>query len=120
MLDGFKTAQFADGFPPFASFLENLPVGAYACDAQGRITYFNKYAVQIWGREPKLNDLIDRFCGSFKLYSAEGEPIPHDKCWMALALKGAKPYIGEEIVIERPDSQRITVLAHANPIWDDA
>src|SRR5437868_1991503 len=106
MFDGYTTEQFAAGFPPFASLLENLPVGAYACDAQGLITYFNKYAVQIWGREPKLNDPIDRFCGSFKLYSPDGEPTPHDKCFTALALKSAKPYVGE-MVIERPDGQRI-------------
>jgi PAS domain S-box-containing protein len=120
MRDGYKAEWFAPGFPPFASLLENLPVGAYTCEPSGLLTYFNKYAVQIWGREPKLNDPIDRFCGSFKLYSADGEPIPHDKCWMALALKNAKPYVGEEILIERPDGQRINVLAHANPIWDEA
>jgi len=39
---------------------------------------------------------------------------------MALALKTGKEYNGHEIVIERPDGQRRTVLAHANPIRDES
>ena len=38
---------------------------------------------------------------------------------MALALNEGKEYNGLEIVIERPDGSRRTVLAHANPLHDD-
>jgi signal transduction histidine kinase len=38
---------------------------------------------------------------------------------MAKALQTGKEYNGEEIIIERPDGRRLTVLAHANPIYDD-
>ncbi|HWG42500.1 MAG TPA: hypothetical protein VN688_06900 [Gemmataceae bacterium] len=41
--------------------LEVLPAAAYTCDAEGLITYFNRRAVEIWGREPKVNDPIDRY-----------------------------------------------------------
>ena len=37
---------------------------------------------------------------------------------MARALESDTSYYGEEIVVERPDGRRITVLAHANPIHD--
>ena len=57
----------------FRRLLEKLPAGAYTCDADGLITYFNGHAVRVWGREPKLNDPTDRFCGSFKLFST-GRP----------------------------------------------
>ena len=76
--------------------------------------------MQLWGRAPKLHDPTDRFCGSFKLFSPEGSPIAHDQCWMALALRLNKAFNGREIVIERPDGQRITVLAHANPMHDES
>jgi PAS domain-containing protein len=75
------------GESEFRNLLEKLPAGAYTCDAEGLITYFNQHAVQLWGRAPKLNDPRDRFCGSFKLFSLDGSPIAHDACWMALALK---------------------------------
>lgn len=104
----------------FHRLLEKLPAGAYTCDAEGLITYFNQQAVQLWGRAPKLNDPVDRFCGSFKLYAADGSPIVHDRCWMALAIKENKGYNEREIVVERPDGRRLTALAHANPIHDES
>ena len=103
----------------FRGLLEKLPAGAYTCNPDGLITYFNQQAVQLWGRTPKLNDPVDRFCGSFKLYATDGSPLAHDHCWMALALQNCLEYNGHEIVIERPDGQRLTALAHANPIHDD-
>ena len=102
----------------FRRFLETLPAGAYTCDPDGLITYFNSHALELWGRAPKLNDPIDRFCGSFRLFAADGMAIPHDECWMARALRTEKEFNGHEIVVERPDGQRRTVLAHANPIRD--
>jgi two-component system, LuxR family, sensor kinase FixL len=45
----------------FRRLLETLPAGAYTCDANGLITYFNRRAVELWGREPRLNDLVDRY-----------------------------------------------------------
>jgi hypothetical protein len=41
--------------------IEKLPAAAYTCDAEGLITYFNQRAVELWGREPKLNDPVDRY-----------------------------------------------------------
>ena len=108
------------GSPQLRDLLAVLPAGAYTCDADGLITYFNEQAVQLWGRAPKLNDPADRFCGSFKLFSPDGTPIAHDQCWMALAIKNGKSYIGQEIVVERPDGSRLTALAHANPIRNEA
>ncbi len=99
--------------------LETLPAGAYTCDQDGLITYFNQRAAEIWGREPRLNHPGDRFCGSFKLYSAEGAPLRHERSWMALALHNGRCYNGQEIVIERPDGELRTVLAHANPVYDE-
>ena len=76
----------------FRHLLSKLPAAAYTCDNDGLITYFNERAVQLWGREPKLHDSVDRFCGSFRLFSKDGSPISHDECWMALALRDGKAY----------------------------
>jgi len=104
----------------FHRLLEHLPAAAYTCDAEGLITYFNQNAVELWGRAPKLNDPVDRFCGSFKLFSADGSAITHDQCWMALALRTGKEYNGQEIIVECPGGERRTALAHANPIRDES
>jgi signal transduction histidine kinase/CheY-like chemotaxis protein len=100
----------------FRRLLDKIPAGVYACDRNGLITYFNQPAVDLWGRAPKLNDPADRFCGSFRLLSTDGSPVPHDRTWMAQALKAEMEFNGHEIVIERPDGERRTVLTHVNPI----
>ncbi len=110
-------ATYRDG-SEFHRLLDALPAGAYTCDADGLITYFNQHAVELWGRTPALNDSSDRFCGSFKLFAKDGTPIAHDQCWMALALRERKEYNGQEIIVERPDGVRATTLAHANPFID--
>ena len=107
-----------EGASHFRRLLEKLPAGAYTCDPDGLITYFNPQAERLWGRAPKLNDPVDRFCGSFKLFASDGSPIAHDRCWMALALETHREYNEREIVVERPDGRRLTALAHANPIHD--
>ena len=33
--------------------LDKLPAGAYLCNAEGLIVYFNDHAVQMWGRAPR-------------------------------------------------------------------
>lgn len=103
----------------FRQFLNVLPAAAYMCDAAGLITYYNGHAHELWGREPLLNDDGDMFCGSFRLFTPAGEPVPHEECWMALALRFNKEFNGEEIVIEREGGERLTVLAYARPIRDE-
>lgn len=103
----------------FRRLLDKLPAAAYTCDSSGLITYFNDHAVALWGRVPKLNDPVDRFCGSFKLFAADRSPICHDQCWMALALQTGREFNRQEIIVERPNGEHATVLAHANPIFDD-
>jgi len=111
--------EFYHGEKQFRRLLDTLPAGAYLCDTEGLIIYYNEHAVQLWGRAPALHDPADRFCGSFKLFSADGSPIKHDECWMALALRNERAYDGREIIIERPDGERITCLAHVSLIHND-
>ncbi len=99
--------------------LQKLPAAAYTCDCDGQITFFNERAAQLWGRTPKLNSPSERFCGSYRLFTAAGAPLEHSRCWMALTLKENREYNGEEILVERADGSRLAVLAHANPIHDE-
>jgi len=108
----------SSGGSEFLRLLDKLPAAAYTCDTEGLITYFNQPALRLWGRAPKLRDPVDRFCGSFRLHSANGEPISHDNCWMALALRDDREYSEREITIERPDGEWLTVSASASPIHD--
>ena len=39
-----------EGESHFRRLLEKLPVGAYTCDPEGLITYYNRHAVRLWAR----------------------------------------------------------------------
>lgn len=49
------------GSTQYRQLLDKLPAGAYLCAADGRITYYNQRAVELWGREPKLCDPLDLY-----------------------------------------------------------
>lgn len=103
----------------FRRVLETLPAAAYTCDADGLITYFNQRALATWGREPKLRDPADRYCGSFHLFTPDGSAIPHDDCWTARCLRERREYRDAAIVIERPDGSRVITEANATPFYDE-
>lgn len=94
--------------------LRALPVAVYTCDADGLVTFFNRSAVKLWGREPELNK--DHWCGSWKIYRPDGTPMPVEQCPMAKALQAGHAVRGEQILIERPDGTRRLVLPHPEPI----
>src|SRR5581483_7725338 len=96
--------------------IEAIPAAVYTTDADGRITFFNKAAVEFSGRVPKLGD--DSWCVTWKLYSTDGTPLPHDQCPMAVALKEQRPVLGCEAVAERPDGKRRVFTPYPTPLFD--
>jgi PAS domain S-box-containing protein len=100
--------------------LTALPIAAYGCDIDGRITCFNERAEELWGRRPALNDATERFCGSVSLLTVEGTPVPREQCWTALALQDGTSYEGREVVVVRPDGSRRNVLESVSPLHDDS
>ena len=95
-----------------------MPTAVYSCDDEGRITFFNRRAAEIWGREPKLNDSREKYSGSFRLLGPDGSQIPHSQGPMAMAVKTGKPVRNEEAIIERPDGSRIILTVNIDPLFD--
>jgi PAS domain S-box-containing protein len=100
----------------FRDVLEALPAAIYTTDAEGRITFYNKAAVELAGREPKLGS--DEWCVTWRLYLPDGTPLPHDECPMAIALRENRPVRGIEAIAERPDGTRVPFLPFPTPIRD--
>ncbi|WP_071923661.1 PAS domain S-box protein [Chelatococcus daeguensis] len=96
--------------------LSLLPAAIYMTDAQGRITFYNEAAVNLWGCRPELGK--SEFCGSWKLFWPDGTPLPHDECPMAMALKEKRPIRGLDAVAERPDGTRVPFLPYPTPLFD--
>lgn len=102
----------------FNDILGRLPAAIYTCDKNGYITFYNKAAAELWGREPETGR--DMWCGSWKIYRPDGTHLPLDQCPMALALREGRPVQGREIIIERPDGERRIIMPHPDPIFDSA
>jgi PAS domain S-box-containing protein len=100
----------------FRQLLEALPAAVYTTDAEGRITFYNQAAVEFSGRRPELGS--DRWCVSSRLYGADGEPMRHDECPMAVALREDRPVRGIEAIMERPDGVRIHFIPFPTPLHD--
>jgi PAS domain S-box-containing protein len=101
-----------------AELLGALPVAVYTTDAEGRITYFNEAAAELWGHRPQLGS--DQWCGSWRLYWPDGRPLPHDECPMAMTLREGRAVRGLEAIAERPDGTRVRFLPHPTPLRDAA
>ncbi len=104
----------------FQTLLSLMPAAVYTCDLEGKITFFNKRAAEIWGREPKLGDTDQKFCGSFRLWLPNGLPLPHDKTPVALALKEGLKTRNGDVIIEREDGSKVFVSVNIDPLCDSA
>jgi PAS domain S-box-containing protein len=102
----------------FRELLDALPAAVYTTDAEGRITYFNETAAQLWGHRPALGS--SEWCGSWKLYWPDGTPLPHGECPMAIALRENRPVRGLEAIAERPDGTRVPFIAYPTPLHDES
>jgi PAS domain S-box-containing protein len=112
-------AKVLEAAPAAASIgsqvLNSVGVAMYATDREGRITFFNQAAVDLWGRRPDLGEL---WCGSYQLFYPNGKPMQHSDCPMAVALRERRPVRGEEAILERPDGSRVWFRPFPTPILD--
>jgi PAS domain S-box-containing protein len=100
----------------YSQLLQNLPVAVYTTNTNGLITYYNKAAAELWGRKPVLG--VDQWCGSFKIFTMDGTPVPLCACPMAQVLKGGQYEPGEAYMIERPDGTYRYMIPSPTTIFD--
>ncbi|HET7731554.1 MAG TPA: GAF domain-containing protein [Usitatibacter sp.] len=106
-----------EGERRYRELLESLPAAVYTTDSEGRIQLYNEAAVRLWGRVPDLAN--DRYCGAHRIFSPQGEPMPHDDCPMARVLRGIEAPRPVEVVVERPDGGVSHVIATPTGVRDD-
>jgi PAS domain S-box-containing protein len=97
--------------------LDALPAAVYTTDANGTITYYNRAAAELAGREPEIGK--DQWCVTFRIYTPDGKLLPHDQCPMAVALKEQRPIRGVEAMAQRPDGTLFPFLPFPTPIKDE-
>ncbi len=97
-----------------------MPAAVYACDRDGVITYYNRQAIELWGRTPNLDDPPWSFLDSRQIYRADGTLFPPGDIPLRAVLLTGVPVVNIELLLERPDLTRIAVLANITPLRDSS
>nr|WP_246731601.1 HWE histidine kinase domain-containing protein [Methylocapsa sp. S129] len=100
------------------SALDAMPCAVCLCGSDGVILRYNRRAIQLWDRRPRLDAPEDRFCGSSRLYHLDGRHLPHAETPMAHVLRTGLPVGDIDVVIERPDGSRVVALCDIEPLLD--
>jgi len=111
-----QSSGFSQAGPPLTVHqFENLPIAIYTCNKSGEITSFNKAAAALWGRTPGADE---KWTGCYKTFTAKGEEIIPEASPMARAIKTGLAIENEEIIIQRPDGERLFVQPYPLPLFD--
>jgi PAS domain S-box-containing protein len=104
--------------PDWRCVLDELPVPIYTTDADGAVTYWNRACVDFAGREPQLGR--DRWCVTWKIYTMNGDFMPHDECPMAQAIQQQRMIRDTVAIAERPDGSRVAFRPYPTPLFDES
>lgn len=96
--------------------LNKLPSAIYATDSQGLITHYNRACIAFAGRTPRAGQ--DSWCVTWKLYTEEGEFLPHNQCPMAIAIRERRALRGIEAMAERPNGTYVSFRPYPTPLLD--
>ena len=95
------------------------PIAMYACDCDGAIQEYNRGAVKLWAATPEPGATDEQFRSIFKTYLPDGTYVPYAESAMTQILKGAAPEVHDmEIILERPDASRVTLIVNVVPLKD--
>ena len=89
----------------------------YSCDSQGTVISYNQAAVKLWGRAPQKHK--DLWTGAWKLFTSDGQLMPHAESPMARTIHQGMAMESQEIIIQRPDLTKVVVSSCPILFFDD-
>jgi PAS domain S-box-containing protein len=102
----------------FHAEIDKIRAPIYTADADGRITFWNQACVDFAGREPQLGE--DRWCVTWRLFTLDGDPLPHDQCPMAKAIREQRSIRSEVAIAMRPNGSRVAFRPYPTPLFDES
>jgi PAS domain S-box-containing protein len=126
---GIESQTFADevlkraiaGYPPGSALfgaLDRIPAPIYVTDRDGYVIHFNPWCQPLAGRTPQAG--MDRWCVTWKLFTNDGEYLPHECCPMADAIRARQPIRGLTAIAERPDGSRVNFMPFPTPLFSSS
>ena len=114
--DADEVFHYLQALDQKCDMLSHLPMAAYVVRADGVVVWYNARAAELWGRKPVIGDTDERFCGAHTLFHSDGSHMAHCDTPVALALSTGASVHEEEVIIGRPDGNRLHVSVHIDPI----
>jgi len=115
-----KAAAIPSGIDVFIDLdqaaLDAIPTGFCVCTVEAALIRYNRRAVELWGRAPRIGDANEQHGTGFRRYQADGAPLPFADTPVASVLRSGQPIVGAEVIIERPDGSRVPVLMNVAPL----
>jgi PAS domain S-box-containing protein len=103
---------------PFYDLIQFLPTAAYVCSADGKITHYNRRAVESWGCEPDLMNAQVKYGVCKKMFRPDGSAISPEEFPMARVLQTGEDLKNVELDVERPDGSYFTAMINVTPVLD--
>jgi PAS domain S-box-containing protein len=92
--------------------LDFLPAAAFAINPAGAITYYNRKAVDLWGRPPRSRESAAEFCASVRLFTPDGSPASAEACLQSV--QAGESLKGKAMIVEPAGGRRYHVIVNAN------
>lgn len=103
-----------------ARALDAIPAAVYLCDRDGWLVSYNAEAARLWGRAPVSGKNGDRFCGSHRLFSADGTPLDRETGYpTATALRTGISPSKADVIMRRPDGSEFAALVSTRVLKDE-
>jgi PAS domain S-box-containing protein len=87
--------------------LDLLPLGVYIVDTAGAVQFHNRRATEMCGDVQR-----------FRIFTSDGSPLTRPMPAVLEVLRDGQSRSDLEVIIERPDGTRVSVLASVGPLHD--
>jgi two-component system, cell cycle sensor histidine kinase and response regulator CckA len=112
-----REAQLAASEARLRAVIEEVPVGVFVADGDGRLAIVNRQAEEMFGGAPPADGIAD-YSQYRGVWTETGVTLAAEDWALARALTTGERAYGERVEIERFDGGRRSVLNHAAPIID--
>ncbi|GEM_PF-845340 len=105
--------------------IHELPSGVFIFDTTGlELRTWNKEAEKILGVNPgeRMKDMtpVTRFAEAFGLHDLKGNLYSEEDLPLYIAVKNGTPAVKDNLVVHRPDGEKVFITAQAIPLHVDA
>ncbi|PZF70981.1 PAS domain-containing sensor histidine kinase [Taibaiella soli] len=101
----------------YEQFIGAIDIPFYTLNAEGKLTFYNEAAADLWGRSPLLGN--DLWNNEFELLNPDGTMLEIAASPVAVCFRERRPVTGQEVIIVRPDGSRRHVISHPQPLFDN-